>query len=152
MILFMPPLVHVRQRKSAVRRGVGEVRKVMHKCLDFRRLLFALEIGFGALVLPERVQLGNEEPPSAAEDAIRFGKDERKIAYMFEHQVASYQIHSPLFARPPLRKIGHDKTHITRSQFLSRLLDHRFRKVERVNILADLSQEGSVLARSAANF
>ncbi len=90
MILFMPPLVHARQRESSARSGAGEIREVMHKCLDFRRLLFALEIGFGALVLPERVQLGNEEPSFAAEDAIRFGKDERKIAYMFEHQVASY--------------------------------------------------------------
>jgi hypothetical protein len=51
-----------------------------------------------------------------------------------------------------LRKVGYDKAHITDPQFLSRLLDHRFRKVERVNILADLSQESSVLARSAANF
>ena len=124
----------------------------MHKCFDFRGLLIALEISFGALVLPERMQFTNEESPSLNEDAIRFGKDQREIAYMFEHQVARDQINSPLFAGPPLRQIGYDKAHITGPQFLSCLLDHRLRKVERKNLFADLSQQSSVLARSAPHF
>ena len=124
----------------------------MHKGFDFRGLLIALEISFGALVLPERMQFTNEELPSFNEDAIRFGKDQREIAYMFEHEVAGDQINSPFFAGPSLRKIGYDKAHITGPQFLSCLLDHRLRKVEREDLFTDLSQQSSVLARSASHF
>jgi hypothetical protein len=124
----------------------------MYKCVDFRRLLISPEIGFRALVLPERMQFRNKEPPSCDEDAISFGKDKREIAYMLEHQVAGDQIHRPLFAGPPLRQVCHDKADITGAQFLSGLLDHSLSKIEREDPFPNLSQQRSVLARSAPNF
>ena len=84
----------------------------MHERRKLDARLLALEHGFGAQVLFERVQFTHEKVPRVHQCTAGLGEDKRQIVDVFEHQVADNEIHRLIRSRPSLRQIGDREAHI----------------------------------------
>ncbi len=61
LIGLMPPLSETMERKAILSCALREVREMMDERLNLNRFLPALEIGFGPLILSERMKFANEK-------------------------------------------------------------------------------------------
>lgn len=85
MVGLMPPLPETVDRKAILSCALCEVREMMHERLNLNRFLPALEIGFGPLILSERMKFANEELPAWYQRAIGFGKNNGQVLNVFEY-------------------------------------------------------------------
>lgn len=83
----MPPLPETVNREAILSCALCEVREMMHEGLNLNRFRSALEIGFGPLILSERMKLANEKLSACHQRAMGLGKNDGQVANVFKYQV-----------------------------------------------------------------
>jgi hypothetical protein len=102
----MPPLPETVNREAILSCALCEVREMMHEGLNLNRFLPALEIGFGPLILSERMKLANEKMSSCHKRAMGLGKNDGQVANVFQYQVTDNQVDRFSFTGPGLGEIS----------------------------------------------
>jgi hypothetical protein len=105
----MPPLPETADRKAMLSCALGEVREMMNERLNLNPLLLALEIGFGPLILSERMKFANKKLTSCHKHAVGLGKNDGQISNVFQYQVTDNQVHGFILTRPCFREIRNDE-------------------------------------------
>jgi hypothetical protein len=124
LIGIVPPLAEIPDRETMLSCATCEVRKVMHERLNLNRFLPALEIGFGPLVLSERMKFADEKLATCHQRAMGLRKDDCQVANMFQHQVTDNQVDGFSFTRPGLSQIGYGEQYMVGTYFTFRLFEH----------------------------
>ncbi|MEI9865841.1 MAG: hypothetical protein WDN00_15060 [Limisphaerales bacterium] len=105
----MPPFLEPIQREPGIPRGIQKIRDVM-RVRRYAGGLFALgKIGHASCVLPERVQLADEEHSAFHQHARGFREYRLQLLHVFQHQIAGDEIGRLIGARPALGDVGEGK-------------------------------------------
>ena len=121
----VPPLSERFERQPGVFGGVQEIRDVMDKSRNLYRFLVMLKPGFGPLVLPEGMKLGNEKEPALDQTARCFREYVGEVFNVLEHEVAYDKVGETVYQRPWFREIGGGEGHIVHTWLCPRPRHHR---------------------------
>jgi len=100
--------------------------QVVDKSWDFRPPLLILKLGLRPLILPERMQLANEEAASVDQSPKRFCKDEWQIGNVLKYEIADDQIDGLIFTWPRRGYVRDAEYHVARGEFRFSFIEHAF--------------------------